>query len=476
MDEQHQKNRKVYTLLDITRSLQSVIRKNYTGQYWIKAEIARLNFYPKSGHCYPDLVHKVKGKIQAEMRSIIWKSDYRRLSKQFREVVKEELKDGMNILFKATVNFHQKYGLSLNIIEIEPSFTLGEMAREKAETIHKLKADGVYDHNKKIPFPILPKRIAVISVETSKGYSDFLNVLDNNRWGFSYSHYLFPALLQGDRAIQSISRQLHQIGKVREHFDIVAIIRGGGGDVGLNSYDDYHLAKQVALFPLPVLTGIGHSTNETVVEMVAHSNKITPTDLAYFLVDAFYKLTLKIEQFSQRLSVKTHNIISAEHNRLERYQKALQTGISYYSKSQRYLLDAHLQTIGKEAKKRIDSEERQLEEFTVTMQSMIKQSIDKEHQKLAGHSRMLEIFSKQRVNESKNQLESLKSKHRLLDPQNVMKRGYSISTINGDSITTSRRLSVGDQIKTYLYEGSFESEIKSVNYGNKQQHDLPGSN
>lgn len=475
MDEQLQKNRKVYTLLDITRSLQSVIRKNYTGQYWIKAEIARLNFYPKSGHCYPDLVHKVKGKIQAEMRSIIWKSDFRRLSKQFKDVVKADLKDGMTILFKATVNFHQKYGLSLNIIEIEPSFTLGEMAREKAETIRKLKQEGVYYQNKKIPFPVLPKRIAVISVETSKGYSDFLNVLDNNRWGFSYSHYLFPALLQGDRAVQSIARQLHQIKKVKDHFDIVAIIRGGGGDVGLNSYDDYHLAKQVALFPLPVLTGIGHSTNETVVEMIAHANKITPTDLAYFLVDSFYKISLNIERFSQRLSVKTQNIISAENNRLKRYQKAVQTGVSYYSKTHRNVLNAFSQTIGKEAIRRIGSEEKQLKEFTLALQSAIKQSIAKENQRLNGHTKLLDVFSRQKVNDSKNHLASLKSKHHLLDPQNVMKRGYSISTINGESITNSRQLTAGDQIKTYLYEGSFESEIKSVNYGNKQQHDLPGS-
>lgn len=467
MAETAQKHRKVYTLLDITKSLQSVIRKNYTGQYWIKAEIARLNFYPKSGHCYPDLVHKVQGKIQAEMRGIIWKSDFRRLSQQFREVVKEDLKDGMTILFKAQISFHPKYGLSLNILEIEPSFTLGEMAREKAETIHRLKKEGIFYQNKKLPFPALPKRIAIISVETSKGYSDFLNIIDNNRWGFKFSHYLFPALLQGDRAIQSISRQLHQIHKLKDTFDIVTIIRGGGGDVGLNSYDDYHLAKQIAQFPLPVITGIGHSTNETVVEMTAHANKITPTDLAYFLVDQFYKLSQKIDDLSQRLTGKTQNILKEEKQRLASYQRFIHSHVSYFVRSQKSLLESYLQTLIKHSFRRLSSEEKQLQDSINKLQSLSKQKVGKEHSVLDYSVRMIDIFTRQRLANENSRLESLASKHRLLDPNNIMKRGYSLSTVNGESIKNSRRLNVGDRIKTFLYEGSFESEIKSVNYEKK---------
>jgi len=467
MAETAQKHRKVYTLLDITKSLQSVIRKNYTGQYWVKAEIARLNFYPKSGHCYPDLVHKVQGKIQAEMRSIIWKSDFRRLSQQFREVVKEDLKDGMTILFKAQVGFHPKYGLSLNLLDIEPSFTLGEMAREKAETIHRLKKEGIFYQNKKLPFPTLPKRIAIISVETSKGYSDFLNIIDNNRWGFKFSHYLFPTLLQGDRAIQSISRQLHQIHKLKDNFDIVTIIRGGGGDVGLNSYDDYHLAKQIAQFPLPVITGIGHSTNETVVEMTAHANKITPTDLAYFLVDQFYKLSQKIDDLSQRLTGKTQSILKEEKQRLASYQKFLHSHGAYFVKSQRNLLEYYLQTLIKHSFRRLSSEEKQLQDSINKLQSLSKQKVGKEHSMLEYSVRMTDIFTRQRLARENSRLESLASKHRLLDPRNIMKRGYSLSTLNGESIKNSRRLNVGDRIKTFLYEGSFESEIKSVNYEKK---------
>lgn len=475
MTDSQQNHRKVHTLLDITKSLQSVIRKNYTGQYWVKAEIARLNFYPKSGHCYPDLVHKVDGKIQAEMRSIIWKSNFRRLSKQFREVVNEELKDGMMILFRATVNFHQKYGLSLNISEIEPSFTLGEMAREKAETIQRLKKSGIFYQNKKLPFPLLPKRIAVISVETSKGYSDFLNVIEHNRQGFTFTHFLFPALLQGDRAIQSISRQLHQIHKVKESFDIVTIIRGGGGDVGLNSYDDYSLARLVAQFPLPVLTGIGHSTNETVVEMVAHANKITPTDLAYFLVDEFYKRLQSIEIMSQRLSTKTAAILRQENSRLQGYQKFIQTQAFYNLKINRKALNNYSQSIGKESLKQIYSNKRALQDFPVKFHSLGKQKVKQEHTALTASLRMINVFMNQKLNNERSRLESLSSQHRLLDPQNILKRGYSLSISNGISIRNSHQINVGDRIKTLLYEGSFESEIKSVNYGKQKRHDLPGS-
>ena len=468
MADTDKKNRKVYTLLDITRSLQSVIRKNYTGQYWVKAEIARLNFYPKSGHCYPDLVHKDKGKIQAEMRSIIWKNDFRRLSKKFREVVKEDLKDGMTILFKATVKFHQKYGLSLNILEIEPSFTLGEMAREKAETIDRLKKEGVFYLNKKIPFPSLPKRIAIISVETSKGYNDFLNIIDNNRWGFKFTHYLFPAILQGDRAIQSISRQLHQINKLKDFFDMVTIIRGGGGDVGLNSYDDYRLAKQIAGFPIPVITGIGHSTNETVVDMVAHANKITPTDLGYFLVDHFYKLSLNIDDLSHRLAGKTENILKSEKERLTGYQKFIHSHVFHFVQSNKKSLEGLTLDLKKETSKRMTRERKGLLDYKQRLKTLTKQKAVKEYEELRNFLRMLDIFTRQKLSNEKTHLDGLISKQRLLDPHHIMKRGYSLSTLNGKTLISSQQIREGDRIKTFLYDGSFESEIKTINHGKQK--------
>src|SRR5690606_34833838 len=190
------------------------------------------------------------------------------------------------------------HGISLRILDVDAGFTLGDLEREKQETIAKLKEEGIYHQNKQLPFPLLPARIAIISVETSKGYADFLKIMDHNDYGYRFFHFLFPSLLQGERAVEAMLAQLRRIRKVQKHFDVVAIIRGGGGEVGLSCYNDYRLAKAIATFPLPVLTGIGHATNETVAEMVAYTNGITPTKIAEYLIRVFNDFSFPLEKAS----------------------------------------------------------------------------------------------------------------------------------------------------------------------------------
>src|SRR5690606_6223526 len=264
--------RQVFSLYEIAQGLKTVIGERFPYAFWIKAEMIKLNHYRHSGHCYPDLVEKKDGKVIAQMRATLWSSDYLHINGKFLKTLKEPLKDGIKILFLAKISFDPQYGLSLRIMDIDPSFTLGDIEREKFETIERLKTEGYYHKNKQLPFPLLPKRIAIISVETSKGYADFMKVLSNNPYGYKFIMELFPSLLQGEKAITSIKAQLAAIKKIKNRFDVVAIIRGGGGDVGLSCYNDYSLSKAVADFPLPVITGIGHATNETVVEMVAYQN------------------------------------------------------------------------------------------------------------------------------------------------------------------------------------------------------------
>src|SRR5690606_26888894 len=182
-------------------------------------------------------------------------------------------------------------GISLRIIDIDPNFSLGLLVREKQQSIERLRKEQIFDANRRIPFPLLPKRIAIISVETSKGLADFLNILDHNDWHYRFEYSLFPALLQGEKAIGSIIGQLHKIAESGSQFDAVALIRGGGGDVGLSCYNHYALASEIARFPIPVLTGIGHATNETVSELVAYKNAITPTGLAEFLIQHFHNFS-----------------------------------------------------------------------------------------------------------------------------------------------------------------------------------------
>ncbi|MCZ2339245.1 MAG: exodeoxyribonuclease VII large subunit, partial [Chitinophagales bacterium] len=207
----------------------------------MKAELYKLNYFPKSGHCYPELLEKRDEKIVARIDGMIWRDDYLKIDKSFINTTGENLKDGITILFKAGVEYHPINGLKLHIREIDPNFTLGELARQKNACIQKLKDEGLFDRNRNLPLPVLPKRLAIISVETSKGYRDVMDVLEGNEYKYVFITSLFPALLQGDTAIASILGQLQNIERRQSEFDLVLIIRGGGGDVGLSCFDDYKL-------------------------------------------------------------------------------------------------------------------------------------------------------------------------------------------------------------------------------------------
>src|SRR5690606_17011412 len=261
-----------------------------------------------------ELVEKRNGKVVAEMRAILWNGDYQRINQRFIEVMREPLKSGIAILFLAAISYDPLYGLSLRIIDIDPSYSLGELEREKLESIHRLKTEGLFERNKRLPFPIVPKRLAIVSVETSKGYADFLKIINGNPWRYRFEHTLFPALLQGDQSTPSILNQLVHVAEQLEHYDVVAIIRGGGGDVGLSSYNSYLLASAIAQFPIPVLTGIGHSTNETVAEMVAYQNAITPSELADFLIQRFHQFAAPLAQAEEAIFYKVRQLLANQRN------------------------------------------------------------------------------------------------------------------------------------------------------------------
>ena len=431
----------VLSLSQLTAGIAKVFDENFPAPLWIKAEIAKLNLYPSSGHCYPSLVEKEKGTIKAEMRGTIWAADYSRINGNFIKITREPLKEGIQILFRAYVKYHPVYGLSLQIIDIDPSYTLGEMAREKMETIEKLKKEGLFDRNRQLELPLLPKRIAIISVKTSKGFSDFINILENNAWGYSFSCVLFPALLQGDKAVESIAGQLEAIGRVASHFDVVAIIRGGGGDVGLNCYDNYLLSKEVAQCPLPVITGIGHSTNETVVEMVAGFNKITPTDVAYFLIQMFHNFSGRIQVSQEKILSFTRELLEEEKRRWgdDCRRLLLQTGNLMKSEQNR------LQLAGSRLR------------FKPGL-------LTKEHQiKLMNTTDWLAMRVTQYFAGKSQYLNALDEKLQLLDPQYILKRGYSITYLNGKPLTDNIGLQPGDEIQTRLYHGNIYSEVKSKN-------------
>lgn len=418
-------DKQVFSLLEVTKSVQRTIAKRYARTYWIKAEMNKLNHYTHSGHAYPDLVEKKDGKIVAEMRGTIWRSTYQRINAEFVKYLGEPIKDGVSLIFEASITYHPMYGMGLNIVDIDVSYVLGELEKEKKESIAKLKKEGLFDRNKKVPFPLLPKRIAIISVETSKGLSDFYKIIRNNPWGYKLECTLYPALLQGDKSIPSILNQLASIRDQMEEFDAVTIIRGGGGEVGLASYNNYQLAKAVAEFPLPVLTGIGHATNETVCEMVAYKNAITPSNLAEFLLQHFHDFSNILRAAEQQIAYRVERKFSAEREK-----------ISYSINT----INWRSQNLMQRANQIIENNKVQV---------------------IAGSNRIFE--------EQRRHIANSKTIIKLADPVTILNKGFAMVWHNGKIVTSSTQINEGDTIVNQLRDGEVQSKVLKINeHGRKE--------
>lgn len=456
---------KAFSLLEVCKSIEKTIKNRYGTSFWVKAEINKLNHYPHSGHAYPELVEKRESKVLAEIRSVIWKSRFEEINERFQKLLGEPLKDGIEVLFEARVNYSPKYGLSLHILDIDPAFTLGELQKEKQECIRKLKEEGVYDQNRSLKLALLPQRIAVISVETSKGYADFLKVIDQNAFGYKFFHMLFPALLQGEKAGPSIIKQLQLIEQVKEHFDLVCIIRGGGGDVGLSSFNDYKISRAVATFPLPVLSGIGHSTNETVTEMVSFRSAITPTELGDFLLQAFHNFSVPVQDAQKLIRQKVPQIISEEHYRFMEQVK----GFRYQLVNRLQSANSELKDLAKDLRYQVGGELRDRQFYLRKLPESIRRSarelISSQNKSLNDEASGVhqEIqFIVQRKNETLDHFEKLL---KVSDPANTLKLGYSITRHQGRAITNAKEVKKGEEIETIFADGSVTSEVKKSKNG-----------
>ncbi|MDZ4713799.1 MAG: exodeoxyribonuclease VII large subunit [bacterium] len=498
--------KKIFSLLEVTNSIKKTIADRYKSSFWVKAEMNKLNYFPKSGHCYPDLVEKQDGKVIAQIRCNLWKDDYIKINSTFQRVLKEPLKDGIKILFLATISFHPEHGLALRIIDIDPSFTLGNLEKEKQEAIKKLQDEGIFRQNKTLKLPLLTQRIAIISVNTSKGYQDFLGKIENNSWGYKFFHMLFPSILQGDKMAEQMTTQLKLIKKVRTQFDAVAIIRGGGGDVGLSSFNSYELAKIIALFPLPVLSGIGHITNDTVVEMVSHKSFITPTDLANFLFQEFHNFSVPVQKAQETIIDKSRRLISDEKTKFhsevklfrslteniliksrnsikEQVQSLFQQSQFLFKNEKEYLYSIR-EGIRKGTNTFCISAKQEIKQFALTMKKDVasqlnhyKLIVNQNAQQVVQGSRVLLQTRRERVFQIREKcsdktllllknsylkLNSIEKNVTNMSPKNVMKRGYSITLLNGKAVKNFDKVKVGDNIDTLLFEGKLNSIIKAT--------------
>ncbi len=477
-------DKKIYPLSKVTKAIERLISRHTGNYFWVKAEIVKLNYYKHSGHCYPVLVEKKDEKIIAEIRGTIWRSNFEKINNKFKSVLNEVLGDNMTVVLLAKVQYHSVYGLSLNIIDIDPAYTLGELAKQKAETIKRLKEENIFDLNKLKKLPLLPKIIAVISVSTSKGYQDFINVIDNNPWRYKFQHLLFPAILQGERAVETIVNQLNKISQYSHIFDAIAIIRGGGGEVGLSSFDDYRLARAVATYPIPVLTGIGHSTNETVTEMVSYKSFITPTKIGEFLIQQYHNFSVPLNESITTIEHYYQRLIAEEKNNLTTMSKMFGTLVSSLFNTHKMIINQNIRTIRRYATHLLQTSKNDLKRNVDVLQYTSRNFILNQNHLLKTHIQRIKNSSERMTENGKHflnklvnrlnhktksllehagkDIEFIENKLQILSPSNILKRGYSITRINGKILQDINKINSGDIIETELFNGLIESRVKQT--------------
>lgn len=316
---------KTYSLKELCDWIEEVVENDLPERYWVRAEIASMSV---RGHCYMELVEKGEnGILSAKVRATCWNNVYALLSAYFAQEAGESLHVGLQVLLEVSVEFHAVYGLSLNIWNIDPTYTLGDLAKQRQATLQQLTEDGVMELQKGLELPSLVRRIAVISSADAAGYGDFCDQLKNNRFGFSFQTQLYPAVMQGDNSAHSIIEALHSIAEQEEEWDVVVIIRGGGANTDLRYFDDYNLASHCAQFPLPIIAGIGHTRDISIVDMVVKISVKTPTAAAEWLIERVAEQVEKVGGLVLRLQRAAMGAVNKEKNRLSLYQQRLKGAI-----------------------------------------------------------------------------------------------------------------------------------------------------
>jgi len=455
-------NKKIYSLLEVASSIRRTLSERYGSSFWLKAEMNKLNIYKHSGHCYPDLVQKQDGQVVAQMRSLIWNFDLERINRIFAQHTGEQLHDGISLMMEVSILFDPNYGLSLRIHDIDPSFTLGEIEREKRQCIARLKEEGIFQTNKHLPFPLLPKRIAIISVESSKGYADFRALTGARMKGFVMEHVLFTAMLQGDKAAAQIIAQLDRIRCITHHFDLVAIIRGGGGEVGLSTYNQYELAQAIALFPLPVHTGIGHATNETVCEMVAHTNAITPTELADMLMEQFEGFQEKLRDAAHKVGFAL-SILREQSLGLTNLHQSLAHTTNSQVNRQKAKLDMLCGALATSVRSRMYNIRQQLSASSYRLKLAIADKLNRNSFALLNRQHAVNMAATGLIERTVTSLDQAEKVVELLNPQRLLEKGYSITLHKGKPVREAGKLKQGDILTTLLAQGSVESQITDTN-------------
>jgi exodeoxyribonuclease VII large subunit len=450
--------------------LQLIIRDSlYTAlpdSYWVMAEISELkeNY---AGHCYLELIEKNPDEknVRARIKAIIWNSRYRFLKALFENVTGEALRDGLKILVKTKVEYHELYGLSLIISDIDPAFTVGEMAMKRQLVIKRLEQEGVFSMNKELKFPVLPQRIAIISSRNAAGYSDFINHLKGNTFGYVFFTALIDTSMQGKETEQGVVDALDKIALNFHLFDLAVIIRGGGSQSDLSWFDSYNIAYHVTQFPLPVITGIGHDKDTTVTDMVANRSLKTPTAVADFLIDCVAGVENHINEMGTLIINASRNIIERNKNRIETSGIKLLPLVRLMISDLKDRLSTEIIEIINTGKKLVYSAGLISESKASRLVSAVKSySLKKETLLMKNQESIVTSVSNLLL--TKNiRLVTLDNTLKILSPENVLHRGYSVTSVNGKILKSTDQIRNGDLIDTQLYKGKLRSKV----FGTKER-------
>ena len=473
------------TLSELQSRVKGSLEETFSMPVWVRAEISEMTIN-RSGHCYLDLIETEQGTdtVIARCRATIWSYTLRMLKPYFETTTGQVFTEGLKVLLQAKVEYHEVYGLSLNIRDIDPVYTLGDLARQRREIIRRLQEDGVFEMNKELELPLVPQRLAVISSPTAAGLQDFLDQLHNNSHQFVFYTKLFPAVMQGSEAPRSIMSALDRIYEYEDLFDAVVIIRGGGAQLDLACFDQYELAFTVAQFPLPVITGIGHDKDDTVIDLVAHTRMKTPTAVAEFLISGALRfwqelkeienhfgelISDQLEDHKNRLTEATDQLHDLVNHMIVFQQNRLNiAGIHLANRTESFLKDqqSELKKLMVETKNLtshfITGETHQLDHFGNKLNYIFREKVIMNKNILNQFQHLIKIRTMETIRYEKKNLDLIHEKLRLVDPNNILKRGYSLTMINGKIIKSVKQIAEGDQIQTRLSDGSVRSTVKEI--------------
>ena len=435
------------------------LKNRFPDSFLVIAEIADVK-ENRSGHCYLELVEKREedDAVIATARATIWAFTYRMLRPYFETTTGKSLQKGIKVLVRVEIVFHELYGYSLNIKDIDPTFTVGDLERKRKEIIDRLTQEGVIDMNRELEFPMLPKTVAIISSPTAAGYGDFVDQLHRNVYGYAFHTKLFPAVMQGEKTTESIIAALERIYEYESLFDVVVIIRGGGSQTDLGSFDSYELAANVAQFPIPILAGIGHERDETIVDRVAYRSVKTPTAAAAFLIECFNEVDSVLEDAKETLVRETRRILQEEKTRQV-------VRITEFKQFTRLFLEGQANNLTLSSRRvehasRLFVQERinGLNQLKMKVEGKVGALFERQRNRLDDMQKTMVRKTTELFTANRYFLELAETKMKYVDPKNILEKGFSITRINGKAVRETDRVKKGDVLETELFKGVFEVE------------------